>query len=244
MGFLSSIVSGASTAVKAAGSVASTAFSKGGVGWELLPMAASMGVDMYSQSQMAGKVEDAGAIRANIEAQNRAYQQKLFEEDIARSQPFYKAGIKALPEYEKAVEGDFDPTKTGLYEMQAELMEPGLEGAPEYVREEAMERLGAEEEQKAKPRLLDLMQIGMGAAGSAGRTSVNLGTALARSYGTSSQALQKTDKVASDIRQSMWGRAADEISGLPAYFASKPSANKTTATPYDRTSTPGGRGGY
>jgi hypothetical protein len=244
MGFLSALASGASTAAKAASSAASTAFSKGGVGWELLPMAASMGADMYSQSQMAGKVEDAGAAQANIEAQNRAYQQKLFEEDIKRSKPFYEAGIKALPEYEKAVTNDLDPTKSGLYKMQSDLMAGDLEDAPEYVKEDAFKRLGAEEQQKAKPRLLDLMQIGMGAAGSAGRTSVNLGTALARSYGTASQTLQKTGQEAKDIRQSMWGRAADEISGLPAYFASKPSGNKTTATPYDRSSTPGGRGGY
>jgi len=240
MGLFSAI----GTAAKAVGSGISSAFTKGGVGWELLPMAASMGVDMYSQSQMADKVEDAGAIQANIEAQDRAYQQKIFEENITRQQPFYKAGVKALPEYEKAVVGDFDPTKTGLYKMQAELMEPGLKDAPEYVREEAFQRLGAEEEQKAKPRLLDLMQIGLGAAGSAGRTSVNLGSALAKSYGTASQAQQRTDQAASEIRQSMWGRAADEISGLPAYFASRPTANKTASTPYDRTSRPGGIGGY
>ncbi len=214
MGFLSSIGSVVKTA-------ASTVFSKGGVGWELLPMAASMGASMYGQSQMAGKVEDAGQIQANIEARNRAYQQKIFEENIKRQQPFYKAGLKALPEYESVLAGDFDPTKTGLYKMQAGLMEEDLEGAPEYVKEDAMRRLGAEEEQRAKPRLMDLMQVGLGASGSAGRSSVNLGSALAKSYGISSQALQTTGKAASDIRQSMWGRAADEISGLPAYFASR-----------------------
>lgn len=236
MGWLSTIGSAAKTA-------ASTAFDKGGVGWELLPMAASMGASMYGEYQMGEKVEEAGATQARIEAMNRQYQQKLFEEDITRQQPFYKAGAKALPEYEKAVTGEFDPTKSGLYKMQAELMEPGLEGAPEYVREEAFERLGAEEQQKAKPRLLDLMQIGLGAAGSAGRTSVNLGSALARSYGTSSQALQKTGQAASEIRQSMWGRAADEISGLPAYFASR-TPSKAPNTSYDRSSRPGGMGGY
>lgn len=215
MGFLSGIGSLISKGASAASNIITSS------GWELLPMVASMGVEWYSQEQLAEKAGEAGAEVSRVQGLNRAYQQKIFEENIERQRPFYEAGMEALPKYKAAVAGKLDPTESGIYKMRAGLLEEDLADAPEYIREKSMKRLAAEEEQKIKPRLMDIIQTGMGAAGEAGRASVNLGTALAKSYGATSVAGQKYGQAASEIRQSAWGKAADVVSGLPSYFASK-----------------------
>ena len=88
-----------------------------------------------------------------IQKLNRDYSTKLFNENIERQKPFYEAGLKAGVKYPDAITNKLDPTQSGSYKTKLGLIEKDLEGAPEYVREDAISRLGAVEGEKQKSRL-------------------------------------------------------------------------------------------
>lgn len=193
--------------------------------WAALPMIASMGAQaMGGETGRAATVEGAKS-QARIEAMKRAYMTKNFEEDIERQRPFYEAGKAAGLMYTDAIRNKLDPTKTGTYQQISKMISPDLADAPEYVREGAFERLGAVEQQRQKTRLMDIQQLGLGAAGSAGTAGLNLGNVLAQSYGLTGNVMAGGMQSSADQRQSMWNTAATQMSGLPSYFESgkKPS---------------------
>lgn len=198
--------------------------------WDAVPALLAVGATAadYIGSKEATKGLEEGtregeAKQAALEKLNRDYAQKIFDEDIERQKPFYDAGIKAGVQYSDAITNKLDPTQSGAYKTQLGLISPELEGAPEYVREEAIQRLGAIEGEKQKGRLLDLQQIGMGAAGAAGTSGMNLGNVLAQSFGRTSGAGFQTAQnlqTVGEQRQSAFNVAASQLSGLPAYLAS------------------------
>lgn len=187
--------------------------------WSAIPAIASVGMSFLGQGEAAEGVEAGAKEQAGIEKMKREYAQKVFEEDIERHKPFYDAGVAAGVSYPDAITNKLDPTKSGAYQLQRGLIEPDLAGAPEYVREGAMEQLGAIEAEKQKTRLLDIQKIGLGAAGTAGTSSLNLGNILAQSYGLTGQVLGQGRITAGEQRQSAWNVAASQLSGLPSYFA-------------------------
>lgn len=195
--------------------------------WSLVPMIAGMASSYMGSQQVAASTIEGAQSQANMEKMSREYATKTFEEDIERQKPFYDAGVKAGVKYNDAITNKLDPTKSGAYKMQMGLISPDLKDAPEYVREGAFEKLGAIEGEKQKSRLLDLQQIGLGAAGSSGQSSLNLGTMLAQSYGLSGNVTAGANQSASEQKQSMWNTAASQLSGLPAYFAAGRSDKET-----------------
>jgi len=181
-----------------------------------------------AEASREGTVEGAKS-QARIEAMKRAYAMKRFEEDLEMQKPFYEAGLQAGVKYGDAIKNRLDPTKSGAYQFQKGLMEKDLKGAPEYVREGALSRLGAMEGEKQKSRLMDLQQIGLGASAQAGTSGLNLGNVLAQSYGISGGAMAQGTQSGYDQRQSMYNVAASQLSGLPSYMA----ANRTQHAKYD-----------
>jgi hypothetical protein len=183
-------------------------------------MIASMGAQaMGAETARVSTVEGAKS-QARIEAMKREYMTKMFDEDIERLKPFYEAGKSAGVMYGDAVRNKLDPTKTGTYQQISKMISPELEGAPEYVKEEAFERLGAMEQQRQKSRLMDIQQIGLGSAGSAGTSGMNLGRTLAQSYGLSGGVMAQGAQSGAEQRQSMYNVAATQLGGMPSYFAS------------------------
>jgi hypothetical protein len=186
-------------------------------------MIAGLAMSQRGQQQAMASTVEGARTQANIEAMNREYSQKVFDEEIEQQKPFYDAGVKAGVKYDDAITNKLDPKKTGTYQLQRELIDPDLAGQPEYVWEGAHERLGAMEAEKQKGRLMDLQQIGLGAAGSAGTAGVNLGNVLAQSYGLTGNVMAKATQSAAEQKQSMWNVTASQLSGLPSYFsASRP----------------------
>lgn len=168
------------------------------------------------QQGVAATVEGAEA-QANIEALGREAVERRFKRDIEYQEPFFKAGEEAAEPYAEAVKGRFDVTKSPLYKMQKEMIMGELEGAPEGVKADALERLGAREGEMAKGRLLDLQKIGLGAAGSAGQTALSFGTAYSRSMQAGQGALAQGTLGGAMQQQNLWTSAMEGLSSYPAY---------------------------
>jgi len=70
--------------------------------WGLTAVAASTAVSGYMANKAAGAQADAATQAAQIQADAAKYasnlQQKQYEENVQRQQPFYQAGVNALPE--------------------------------------------------------------------------------------------------------------------------------------------------
>lgn len=189
--------------------------------WAAIPMIASMGAQAMGTLSGAEATIEGAEASANIEKLKRDYATKVFDEDIDRLKPFYDAGVQAGVKYGDAITNRLDPTKSGAYQAKLGLISEDLAGQPEYVREGAIEKLGAIEGEKQKGRLMDLQQIGLGAAGSAGTSRLNLGNILAQSYGLTGMTEAGAKQYGGEERQSAWNVAASQISGLPSYFASE-----------------------
>ena len=178
---------------------------------------AGMGVSAVGKAQgVAATVEGAEA-QAGIERLSRDAQQRRFDRDIKYQEPFFEAGEKAVKPYAEAGKGEFDITQSPLYKMQKDMIMGELVGAPEGVRADALERLGAREGEMAKGRLLDIQKIGLGSAESAGQTALSFGTAFGQSLQRGGSALAQGTMSGSAQEQNMWTSAMEGLSSYPAY---------------------------
>lgn len=181
----------------------------------------------------AASIESAQA-SADIERMNRNFQRSRFEQELELQKPFYEAGKKALPLYKQAINNTLDITTLPLYKMQKGMIEGSFDkNTPDYIKENAMKQLGAQEGELAKTRLADVQQIGLGQAGAAGQSNINYGTAVANSLMRGSNALAQGQLNSSMIQQNAWTKAAEDISGLPAYISStrQPRTNQPLSGP-------------
>lgn len=187
----------------------------------LISTAGAIYSEYRGTKKVAEMTEEGAREQAEVERLKRGYAQKIFEEDIERQRPFYEAGVKAGVKYPEAITNRLDPTQSGAYKLQREMIEKDLATAPEYVRRDSLQRLEAIEAEKQKERLLDLQKIGLGAAGVAGTGGMSLTNVLSQSYGIQGQATASAMQTAAEQRQSAWNVAASQIMGLPAYLASR-----------------------
>lgn len=197
--------------------------------WALIPMAIKLGADIFGGMQGAEAAEKGAKANAKIERANREYQNKVFTENMEKLKPFVEAGRAAIPKYDEAIKGRGEPMNSGLAQMQKKMIEADTGSMTDHVKKITMQRLEAGEAEKNKARLMDLQQIGLGSAGTAGRSSVNTGSTLASSY---ARAGERTSNAALDrtvANQNMWMQSLDAISGLPAYYASMKDDKKTSA---------------
>ncbi len=174
-----------------------------------------------SAAAAASSIEGAQA-SADIEAMNRNYQRSSFEKELALQKPFYEAGKAALPLYEAAIKNTLDVTKLPLYQMQKGMIENSYgENTPQYIKDNALKTLGAQEGELAKTRLADIQQIGLGQAGSAGQSSVNFGSAFANSISREGSAQAQGQLSAFQEKQGMWNKAIDDTLSVAPYLASQ-----------------------
>jgi hypothetical protein len=187
------------------------------MGFGLVTGLLSMGSQVAAgEAGRASTVEGAKS-QAAIEEKSRAYALQMFEEDIEQQRPFYEAGQAAGVQYGAAVANRLDPTTSGAYQLQKGLIDEDLKDAPSYVSAGAYSQLGAVEGEKQKSRLMDMQQIGMGSAASAGSAGLNLGTMLANSYGLSGNVMAGGMQSSANQRQSSFNVAGSQLSGIPAY---------------------------
>lgn len=178
----------------------------------------------------ASSIEGAQA-SSDIEALNRSVQRSNFEKELARQKPFYETGKAAIPLYEAAMKNTLDVTKLPLYQMQKGMIESSFgEDTPQYIKDNAFRSLEAQEGELAKTRLADIQQIGLGQAGSAGQSTVNLGTALTSSITRGSNQLAQGTLKSNQAGQSMWDNTIDTGLSFAPYLASV-NRNKEDTTP-------------
>ena len=175
-----------------------------------------------SEANNAATVEGAQT-QADIEAMNRAYQRKLFDEQQANQQPYYQAGYDANPLLNQfRTQGGIDLSNNPLFQMQQRLGSEGLQmagqtrpGTQEYFN--AMNN--ATSQTPAYQRLLDLQKVGLGSADTAGSYANNQGNALASSYMTGGNAMASGAINSGHQRQSLYSNLAGGAANLPAYLS-------------------------
>ena len=187
---------------------------------------AGMGASAIGGVQASASTLAGAKAQANIEAMNRAAQQKRFETDIKRQEPFFQKGEEAVPLYQQAVAGKFDVTQSPMYKMQAQMINDELQDAPQFVRDEAMQGLDVREGEAVKGRLLDMQQIGLGMSQSAGQSSLNFGNVMAQSIQRGMGALAQGQLTSDMQQQNTWMTAAESLSGIPAYMSQQNYMNK------------------
>jgi len=179
---------------------------------------AIIGVGMSAAAGAAARSATlSGAAAQNVtEEQARKALTRRYLIEKKTHEPFREVGEKAVPLYEQAVRGEFDVTQSPMYKMQAQMIQDEMQDAPAFVRDEAMRGLGVREGEMAKSRLMDQMKIGVGEAGSAGRSAISFGNAMTQSMQRGYGALAQGQLTANMQQQNTWMGAMESLSGLPA----------------------------
>jgi len=191
--------------------------------WGLIGSAGNIisGIAGNNIQQMAG-IEGAQR-KADIQKKSRKFQEKVIDEQVKRFKPYWRQGKRAISELEEMEgrRGDvYNPsqdTQSMIRESENYLRGQGQnrgdfnENTYKDLREEALIAGRGMERDKR----FDYIDVGMGAAGKAGRLKpdrsqriMNVGTDLAQA-----QQNYRTRQ------QNMISKTADRASGFPAYAA-------------------------
>lgn len=195
-----------------------------------IPLIAQAGAGAAAgETERASTVEGARA-QANIEKMSRDFAKERFEKDLERQEPFLEAGREALPELVAAIQNQSDVTNLPGFTTQQAVRNEFLGETPAFIKERADQALEAFEGEKNKGRLLDLVNIGLGSAGSAGQTRVNLGSQVGRSLGQVGNIQAQALQDAAVQRQNTINQLGESLSGLPAYYAAQNAQKKQPQT--------------
>jgi hypothetical protein len=190
------------------------------------------GIFQDRQSKKAAETSRAGAAsQAAIEARNRAFQRKQFEEATERQQPFVDVGQLALPHLVSAVNNLNSVGNLPGARFQKTIVSDFLgENAPEFVKNRAFGEITALEGERQKQRLADLVNIGVGGTAGQAGAGVNLGSTLAQSLGTSGNIQAGALQDAAVHRANRQNQLIQGLAGLPALAAASGGFN-TQASP-------------
>lgn len=166
--------------------------------------------------------------KENAEA-SLAMQERLYNEDVARNKPFYNEGVKALPQLQEMVNGNYNMQESpaakyqltqGTRSLNRQLAARGLLGSGNAAQRlsELSTGVAANDYDKQYSRLLDQVKIGTGASGAAGASSQTFGNQI----GQNSQQVQQNNTQGGQARASLYsgmgGASAGAANiGLNAY---------------------------
>lgn len=174
------------------------------------------GSETASASTVAGAETKAEQTRLG-----QVFQTKQFEKAIERQQPFLQAGQEASPLLTLAIRNELETSNLPATEIRKGLVSAGIEEAPEFVKERVGRGIEATEAESQKSRLLDLVKIGLGAAGSVTGARAGLGVETAESLGKIGRIGAGALQSAATQRQNTITTAAERFGGLPAFLASQ-----------------------
>jgi hypothetical protein len=181
-----------------------------------------MGANAVGAEQGRAATVEGAKSQAAIEKLNRDYQRKIFDENIAQSQPYYDAGLKAQPILDQfRTQGRVDLSNNPLYQMQQRYGQEGLDmagGVRDAGRNYLNNAMYVSNQEPTYQRALDLQRVGLGAAGEAGNQQMQLGNALASSYQRGSNAMMQGTADSANQRQSMFSNLAGQVGSMPAYY--------------------------
>jgi hypothetical protein len=183
---------------------------------------AGMASSAAGAEALASSTVEGAQAQNEIESRNRGYQRKIFDENIDQQSPYYEAGLNAMPMLEQfRSQGGVDLSGNPLYQMEQRAGQEGLDmagGVRQGGRDYFQNALNASSQQPAYNRLLDLQQVGMGSAGSAGQGAATMGSALSDSFQTGANAMMQGTANAGNQRQSLYSNAAGQAGAMPAYY--------------------------
>jgi hypothetical protein len=192
--------------------------------WPLIAAGAGMLAQGIGGNQAAESTVTGARTQADIERMNRDFQRQLFDAEMERLQPRYQAGTqRGLPLLGQYLsQGRVDQSQMPLYQMQRGrglqgLQDEGMDNP--FTRSYFTEGLDAAENEAGYSRLGDLLQIALGASGSAGAGAQNFASGLSTSFMNQGNALSRGQAGGDAIRGSMYGNLAGQASGIPAYLS-------------------------
>lgn len=211
--------------------------------WALIPAIAGMASQAAGGAQAAAATVEGAQTQADIEAMNREFQEELFNKELERNRPRYEAGLeKGLPQFKNILKtGRVDLEKMPAYRAQRKMGENALSrfGADSpFARNRLSERLGVAENEATKARLNDLLQLSLGASGSAGQGAANFANAASTGYANIGNVLAGGNQQAAQQRQSTYGNLAGQIGSIPAYISQRNYLNQGSGNPYITTQNP------
>jgi hypothetical protein len=165
--------------------------------------------------------KEGARLQVAQEELGREFQTEQFEKALERQQPFLEVGQEASPLLSMAIRGDLSPDQIRAAEIQKDILAQELGDAPAFVLDRAGRGIEAAEGENQKSRLLELVQIGLGAAGSASGTRANIGTTTAQSLGRIGNIGAGALQSAATQRQNLATQATSAVGGLPAFLASQ-----------------------
>jgi len=168
--------------------------------------------------------EQALKITEEMEQESRAFQQEQFDKQLARQQPYLDVGTQALPDFAMAVQNRGREVALPVSDIRQGLLSDFLgPNAPDFIREEAMGNIEAEEEQANIGRLANLVDLGLGGSGDVAAATTGLASGIGRSYqteqaaqGNKAQALQNAAYQRSNLR----GQTMGGLAGIPGLMVS------------------------
>ena len=164
------------------------------------------GAIMGSNSQ-----DSATQANTNTADASLAQQKELYDEDVARNQPFYNTGVAANANLNKMVNGGYNMQESpaaqyeltqGTQSLNRNLAARGLLGSGNASQRlaELSSGVAANDYNQQYGRLLDQVKIGTGASASAGAASQTLGNQI----GQNSQQVQQNNSLGALGRASLY----------------------------------------
>lgn len=136
-------------------------------------------------SLLSGQAQsDANDKATGIKALEMMMMKKMYDEQMARTQPFYEQGVSSLEDYAKMLKGGYDMKESpaaqyeleqGTKAMNRQLAARGMSGGGIAARRlaELSGGVAARDWQNQYSRLVDSLKLGTGAANSMNQSSQN-----------------------------------------------------------------------
>lgn len=195
----------------------------------LILTGASMGANALGAENARAATIQGAETAADIQRMGTKFAQRLFNESLAREQPFIQAGQRALPLAELAASGKGNFRSTPVYQNRQSTGLSALGGLADsqvspFAAKRFNQMLDATEEAMNLSRLNDLISIGLGSSGTAGQQGTAAANEATRAAILGGQMQSGAAQTAFEQRQNMINGLLQQGGGLSSYLsADKPS---------------------
>lgn len=156
-----------------------------------MPIGAAIGAlgSAYGASVSSSASSDAADKAAQTQMYALMMQKKIYDEQMARQQPFYEQGISSLEDYAKMLKGGYDMKQSpaaqyeleqGTKALNRQLAARGMSGGGIAARRlaELSGGVAARDWQNQYSRLVDSLKLGTGASASMGQSGQYYGNQI------------------------------------------------------------------
>jgi hypothetical protein len=174
----------------------------------------------------ANATGDAAEKSAQAQMYAANIQKQMYDESMARQEPFYQQGVNSLADYAKMLQGGYDMKQSpaaqyelqqGTKSMNRQLAARGLLGGGTAANRlsELSSGVAARDWQNSYSRLLDSLKLGTGASASMGQSGQNYGNQMGQGANALGQIYQNQGNNMASIYQN----SANQMSNTGASIA-------------------------